>query len=230
METLRWTLLGLGLLVLLAVFLHSRGVFTGFIARLASKPKPSNESGPAARREPVFGDVDINDTNTPPGDATLEVAPETSSNASPDKVIAIRLVPDGETEFPAEALIMALRENGLRHGKHGVFHRLDKGEEGEGRFCVASLVEPGSFELSNLHDATYPGVSFFMLLPIKEDSVTVFDDMLNLAHVLATQLDGVLLDEAGSRLSIQRERYLREEVIEFERIQRNSAFDSGEVD
>ena len=33
---------------------------------------------------------------------------------------------------------------------------------------------------------------------------------------LADKLDGELLDEQGTKLSIQRERYLREEVVQFE--------------
>ena len=37
-----------------------------------------------------------------------------------------------------------------------------------------------------------------------------------LDRTLADQLDGDLVDERGSKLSIQRERYLREEVVQFQ--------------
>ena len=40
--------------------------------------------------------------------------------------------------------------------------------------------------------------------------------MMTAARTLAQSLDGELLDESGSTLSIQRERYMREEVIQFE--------------
>ena len=63
---------------------------------------------------------------------------------------------------------------------------------------------------------TYPGVSIFMRLPGRRDGVEIFDDMLTTSRSLARELDGELLDEQGSSLSVQRERYLREEVIQFE--------------
>ena len=40
--------------------------------------------------------------------------------------------------------------------------------------------------------------------------------MIAAARALSQSLDGELLDESGSTLSIQRERYLREEVIQFQ--------------
>ena len=53
-------------------------------------------------------------------------------------------------------------------------------------------------------------------LPGPIDSVEAFDLMMTAARALAQSLDGELLDESGSTLSIQRERYLREEIIEFQ--------------
>jgi cell division protein ZipA len=81
---------------------------------------------------------------------------------------------------------------------------------------VASLVEPGSFDLTRMRSERFPGVSLFLELPGDGDGVTAFDDMLSTAHSLAQTLDGELLDETGSRLSVQRERYLREEVIQYQ--------------
>jgi FtsZ-interacting cell division protein ZipA len=40
--------------------------------------------------------------------------------------------------------------------------------------------------------------------------------MLAAARALAQSLQGELLDESGSSMSVQRERYLREEIIQFE--------------
>ena len=40
--------------------------------------------------------------------------------------------------------------------------------------------------------------------------------MMTAARALSQSLDGELLDESGSTLSIQRERYLREEIIQFQ--------------
>ena len=40
--------------------------------------------------------------------------------------------------------------------------------------------------------------------------------MMESSRALAQSLDAELLDESGSTLSIQRERYMREEIIQFE--------------
>jgi FtsZ-interacting cell division protein ZipA len=47
------------------------------------------------------------------------------------------------------------------------------------------------------------------------EGAKAFDLMITAARALSQSLDADLLDESGSTLSIQRERYLREEVIQF---------------
>ena len=42
-----------------------------------------------------------------------------------------------------------------------------------------------------------------------------FDEMIMVIKKIKTSLKAELLDDAGSTLSIQRERYIREEVIEY---------------
>ena len=83
-------------------------------------------------------------------------------------------------------------------------------------FSVASLTEPGSFDLSRVRNDFFPGVSLFMGLPGPVEGVAAFDLMVATARALAVGLNGDLVDEQGSTLSIQRERYLREEVIQFQ--------------
>ena len=61
-----------------------------------------------------------------------------------------------------------------------------------------------------------PGISLFLVLPGPVDSVEAFDMMMEAARTLTQSLDGELLDESGSTLSIQRERYMREEVIQYQ--------------
>ena len=40
--------------------------------------------------------------------------------------------------------------------------------------------------------------------------------MMNTARILSKSLNADVLDESGSTLSIQRERYIREEIIEYQ--------------
>ena len=60
------------------------------------------------------------------------------------------------------------------------------------------------------------GISLFLILPGPVEGAEAFDMMMAAARAVAQALNGELLDESGSTLSIQRERYMREEVIQFE--------------
>jgi cell division protein ZipA len=85
----------------------------------------------------------------------------------------------------------------------------------EPKFSVANLTEPGSFDLAKLSETKIPGMSFFMVLPGVGDPIERFDEMVATARSLARELHGELRDDKGSSWSIQRERYVREEIIEY---------------
>ena len=233
--SLRLTLLGVGLIILIGVFLYTRGFFQTLFAR---RPKFPSRRVVEERQEPMLDghgesddDVAASDEPGQPAFGRLHqvgqvepppASPPKSTTKRPVadyKVFAVRLVPEHDEGFAAERLILALRAAGLVHGELGIFHRADADGRDAGTFCVANLVEPGSFDLMHVHEAVYPGVSLFMMLPMESDGLAAFDDMLAVARRLAGKLDGILLDESGSRLSVQRERYLREEVIDYERLQ-----------
>lgn len=208
MWDLRWVLLGLGVLLLGGVYLWSRG--------LLPRPKlPLARSG-EARREPSLGGEEQAQPATPEPDESpplVETVTEPErTNAGPDRVVAMRLVPRGE-ELLAERAVAALRGAGLEHGRYSIFHR-QLGANREG-FSVASLTEPGTFDVEHLGESTIAGLSFFVVLPGLGDPVTRFDAMVETARALSVQLEADLFDERGSSWSSQRERYLREELIEY---------------
>ena len=128
----------------------------------------------------------------------------------------MRLVAREGESFPGDELILSMRGIGLRHGKFGIFHRYDGSEADRTIFSAASLVEPGSFDLANIKEQKLPGISLFSIFPGPIDGAEAFDLMMAAARTLAQSLDAELLDESGSTLSIQRERYMREEIIQFE--------------
>jgi cell division protein ZipA len=188
--------------VLVAVYLFTR-----------YKPKLENNFAPFSRRkEPLV----VNDEPV----EVVEDLPDTPEPCLPDindsLIVSIRLMARQHKGFPADKLILALREMGLQHGKFGIFHRPDAENEGRADFSVANLVEPGSFDLTRIKKDYYSGVSIFLMLPGPDDGVNAFDDMLTTSRSLAEKMDGELFDEQGSTLSIQRERYLREEVVQFQ--------------
>ena len=148
--------------------------------------------------------------------AELEPEPEPAARAPapPERIVTVRFV-HRQKALGAEAAILALRAAGLKHGRYGIFHREGVGGPDAPDFSVASLTEPGSFDLTHLSQKTIPGMSFFMVLPGPGDPVARFDAMVETARELARELDAELHDERGSTWSIQRERYVREELIEY---------------
>ena len=200
MTELRWGLLLLGLVALIATYVYTRHK-TALKRKIVTIRR---------RQEPSFV------SPTTPDEQQLEDPPDVELPADPHKVITVRLMARDESGFSAEQLILALREAGLRHGRFGIFHRVQDEDSSEPDFSVASLVEPGSFDLTRIKNDYYPGVSIFMSLPGPREGVDIFDEMLETSRTLARKMDGDLRDEHGSTLSVQRERYIREEVIQFE--------------
>ncbi len=215
MDGLRWLLLFFGLLVIAGVYFYSR--------REKTTREDENEVT-VERREPtldgsesiVVEDLDGGFDNGFESPEIEEQADAAPAEGTPQKIVTLRLIGRDKKPFQGDELILSMRGIGLRHGKFGIFHRYDGNDESRTIFSAASLVEPGSFDLTNIKDQQIPGISLFLVLPGPVDSVESFDMMMAAARALAQSLDGELLDESGSTLSIQRERYLREEIIQFQ--------------
>ena len=204
MWDLRWVLLGLGALVLVGIYLWSRGI----VSRDMLPTLPRRKE----RMEPVIGEPPTLAAHPEPPSLVETVSEQEKARPPPDRIVALRLVPRNG-ELLTERAVDALRNAGLEHGRYSIFHR-QLGTNREG-FSVASLTEPGSFDLEHLGDATIAGLSFFVVLPGTGVAVGRFDAMVETARRLSVELAADLFDERGSSWSSQRERYLREELIEY---------------
>lgn len=204
MDGLRWLLLISGVLVVAAVYWYSRRE-----SRRPPRPEKRREPSLDASSEHA-GPDEAGDPLPDPGPATNGV------DAAPEKVVTLRMVAGNRGSLAGDELVLALREAGMRHGKFGIFHRYRDDDETKIIFSAASLVEPGSFDLANLNEQRLPGISLFLVLPGPIDGAEAFDIMMTTARELAAALNAELLDESGSTLSIQRERYLREEIIQYQ--------------
>lgn len=207
MDGLRWILLLSGLLVVAGVYLYSR----------RERSRPADATGGVPRAEQRLGsgkkEPSIND------EADEDLAPDEPAPAEPveqpaPKIVTIRIVASDKKPFPGDELVLSLRGIGMRHGRFGIFHRYEGNDENKVIFSAASLVEPGSFDLENIREQRFPGISLFMMLPGPIDGAEAFDLMIVAARALAKTLNAEMLDESGSTLSIQRQRYLREEIIQ----------------
>ncbi len=205
MDGLRWLLLLFGLLVIAGVYIYSRRERTkekdGGVAPDRLEPSlPENAAAPQIATQPGV--------SAPDDDVENAVVAQ--------KIVTLRVLARNKGAFPGDELVLILRGIGMRHGKFGVFHHYEGTEESDVVFSVASLVEPGNFDLENIKEQQIPGVSIFMVLPGPIDGANAFDLMMTAARTLSQSLNAELLDESGSTLSIQRERYLREEIIQYQ--------------
>jgi cell division protein ZipA len=133
----------------------------------------------------------------------------------PQKILAIRVTASAPARFDGAQLLAALRAEGLGFGRYEIFHCLH--EDGRPIYSVASLREPGTFDIEAMPTTYYPGVAMFAVLPGPVPAAEAFDEMIFSARALATHLNGTLTDERGAPLTTLRVGKLREEALEFER-------------
>jgi FtsZ-interacting cell division protein ZipA len=142
------------------------------------------------------------------------VKPEPPKPIQLQKILTLRICAVADTTWAGEDLALALSGSDLVHGRYGVFHRLHA--DGRSVFCVASLVEPGSFEPAQMPQQRFPGISLFAVLPGPMEPMPTLEALLETARQLAQDLSGMMQDEQGQPLSPQRAGRLREEVVQFQ--------------
>ena len=108
----------------------------------------------------------------------------------------------------------ALELHGLAFGRYQVFHR--KHADGRSLFCVASLVEPGTFDIAAMPDQEFRGITLFAVLPGPIPPLETVDELLDTARGLAEELSGMVQDAKGIPLSPQRAAAMREDVARFQ--------------
>ncbi len=204
MDGLRWLLLFFGLVVVVGVYIYSR-----------REQKPQQETESFKRQTPTLGGEEAG-SGEDVGAEEMVLVDAAAQEQVAEKIVTLRLVARNRGSFRGDDLILSMRGIGLRRGKFGIFHRFDGDEDGPAVFSAASLVEPGHFDVENIKEQEFPGISLFLVLPGPMEGVDAFDLMIAAARTLAQSLDGELVDESGSTLSIQRERYMREEIVQFE--------------
>jgi cell division protein ZipA len=135
------------------------------------------------------------------------------AEASVQRIVALRLVATGEY-WNGRQLRGALEAEGMRYGQYAIFHQAR--EDGKPLLYVASMMEPGSFDIDRMDDQEFSGVSLFGVVPGPLDAPSTFDLALTVGRSLADRMKGQLQDEQGSTLTAQRILNLREELVHFE--------------
>jgi cell division protein ZipA len=238
MDELRWILLGLGVLLVVCIYLWGiRGSLIDWFRKpdhgLESHyPEESDESAqqdPLFRREPALGSLDepAGEARSAPeeeGDGDFFGALEDPEEETERLNIVLTVMSAEERMFHGPALARAAAELGLRKGREGTFDcYADDEARGRPVFSIANVLEPGVFDWNDLDSMRTPGLVCFMRLPGSTESLAAIELLLSVTAGLAERLEGALCDDRRLRLSTQGTEHLRSEVSEFERKRRLEA-------
>lgn len=114
------------------------------------------------------------------------------SSNKPD-FISIRLMAKSGQFFGGYHLLQFLLANRLDYGDMKLFHRFADENKKVKLFSLASLNEPGDFELSKMNAFECEGLILYMHPAEHQDPLSVFDMMLETAYDLAHDLRGELM-------------------------------------
>jgi cell division protein ZipA len=181
------------------------------LATTASRPVPAM---PAAAPLPSVRPASATAPVSEHSDRVATVAPPALNAAEQQRIVTIRVCAVGEHRWSGTQLMAALELHGLAFGRYQVFHR--KHADGRSLFCVASLIEPGIFDIAQMADQEFRGVTLFAVLPGPIQPLETMDELLGTARGLAEELTGMVQDGRGMPLSPQRAAALREDIARFQ--------------
>jgi cell division protein ZipA len=147
-------------------------------------------------------------------DRQAAVAPPSPNKSEKQKIVTVRVCAVGDTRWAGTHLMDALEALGLAYGRYQVYHR--NHSDGRSIFCVASLVEPGTFDLSTMPNEQFRGVSLFAVLPGPLEPMPAVEGLLATARELARALSGTMQDAKGIPFSPQRAEALLQDVARFQ--------------
>jgi len=238
MDSLRWALLLIGLVILFAIYFLGRkkdmlsSQKTDVTAR--DREAPENLDIQVFNQD-EFDQIDFNalasgmrldhesggngilseeksDTHT---DETSE---ELSAQEKDDRLIVFYLVSKDHSMMKGKHLVDAMEMAGLRYGDMKIFHFHEPDSESKQvLFSAANLTDPGWFDLITIDSLETPGLSLFMQLPEGDLTIAAFDYFVSVIEQLKLSLSAVLKDRKHNTVSPQILSHMRENMVEYER-------------
>lgn len=200
------------------------------VARETPPPAPNPEARPLpdfrrGRVEPTLGNDSVTEelpVQSPNSTAVVTPAPTLSSSDTPAprrsperrKILSLRLS-TAPQKIEGAKLQEVLAAELMSHGRYDIFHR--EHSDGQAIFSIASMVEPGTFDLEKMNETLYPGVTLFAQLPGPVPGMHALNELVACARRLHQSLGGVLQDDRGVPLTVHRIERMRQEVRDFER-------------
>jgi cell division protein ZipA len=174
----------------------------------AVPPAPGSPAAASATDDPATAGA------VPSGESSDRLAPARPDAAELQRIVTVRVCTADEERWSGTQLMAALELHGLAFGRYQVFHR--RHADGRSLFCVASLIEPGTFDIAAMADQQFRGVTLFAVLPGPLPPLETLDELLATARGLADELKGMVQDSKGVPLSPQRAAVLRDDLERFQ--------------
>jgi cell division protein ZipA len=197
------------------------GAIPATTVAISALSAPPGGSGPSASSAPVIpAPASLRPVPVIPASAAensdrfATVAPPAPNAAEQQRIVTIRVCAVGDLRWSGAQLLAAFELHGLAFGRYQVFHR--KHVDGRSLFCVASLIEPGTFDMAAMAGQEFRGVTLFAVLPGPLAPLETIDELFATARGLAEELSGMAQDAKGMPLSPQRAAAMREDVARFQ--------------
>ena len=169
-------------------------------------PEPAAPKHAVSEPEPETGPTD------PEPASNHQAAPKES-----EEILSLNVMAKGNQTFTGEELVEILITAGLKFGEMDIFHsHLGGNEEGPVIFSVANILNPGTFDLSNMRNFRTKGLTLFLVIPSPKNNQQAFNDMLRMAEHLKTRLDGELRDDQRNLMTSQTVEHYRDRIRDFE--------------
>lgn len=236
MDPLRVTIAIIGLVIVMGIYLKFRSSNDDLLLWLKDKFNPRNtrvSSGGTVLNEdddliPVLTAID-DEPDSSDFEALSQVisgrdrveeytkqqeipfsAVEDTTETGPESLLIILYImsPKGHV-FTGEGIHAVMTSAGLKHGEHKIYHYM---QDNQAVFSIASAVEPGFFELSQLKSISTPGLALFLQLPGPLECRKALNSLLEIGKRLADALSGDLCDENRSVLTQQTISHIKDKV------------------
>ena len=222
MENMRWILLLAGAGVILGILLLN---WLPGKLKLVSQRRRVRPSVRARAAVPATDEINVEEEleklgqlldDDAPGEQPepiYEIGASPKKPTAVDRVFSLYVLAPTGVPFRGPILLGALADAGLEFGDMQIFHRYEEQDGQQLLFSLASIREPGIFDLSAMHDFTTDGLVLFIQVPGQTDALRAFESMVAAARALANSLDGTIYDATNSVLTNQTIGHMREEVI-----------------
>lgn len=212
MESLRWILLGAGVLFVIAVYVLSRRrsqssetytyTETDDTQGFSAVDLDDLDEGVGEVRV-VASDRDVPDTVERKQESTATGNQHADSSGQPDSEIitVFILAPSKEECFVGDRINSAVRSCGMVFGDMNIFHKID--DDNRILFSLANMLNPGSFDPASLFETRTTGLAVFLQLDAVDDPNAALDDMLSTAYHISELLGGQLCNHKRAAISQQ---------------------------